>query len=149
MKILIKSLLFLSLVNTAFAETKKISCSYKWKNTNASENSFSFQVEGFGTTKAQVLVSANEDGDMLKAISGIKPSDHEADIALIEVGIDYTAEIFTSAKEDIVIQMSDGTSTEALIKVYKNSNYKSGFITIKCDPSYCGAFEFYSNLKCK
>lgn len=139
-------LLFSVTVNAA---SKEITCSYKWKNGDAIQNQFSFKVDELGTSKAKVVVTANEDGEKVQVISGITESKHEADIMLREVGIDHPAEVFTSAKGDISIQIGDGVSSEIFIKVYKNSNYTAGFITVHCDKSDCGKFDFYSKLKCK
>lgn len=145
-QLLVGLLAFLSL--STFAASKTITCSYQWKNTDAAQNEFSFKVEALGTAKAKIIVTSNED-EVLKVISGVKESQHDADIMLREVGIENPAEVYTSAKEDLTIQIGDGISSEVFIKIYKNSNYRSGFITVHCDESYCGEFNYYSTLKCK
>lgn len=133
----------------AQAAPQKITCSYQWKNAGATPNEFSFRVEALGTSRAKVLLAPNAEGEMLQVISGVKDSEHQADAMLREVGVNFPAEVFTSAKDDIAIQIGDGVSTEIFIKIYKNSRYTSGFMTLHCDESYCGEFDYYSVLKCK
>lgn len=134
---------------TAMATPTEITCSYQWKNTNAAPGKFSFKVNALGTSKAKFVVSMNKDDEMNQVIKVLKSSEHEADVMLREVGMDHSGEIFTSAKDDVKIQIGDAVSTVIFIQLYKNSKYTAGYMTVHCDESYCGKFDYYSTLSCK
>ena len=149
MKTFFSCMIALFFSTTVMATPTEITCSYQWKNTDAKPNKISFKVEAPGTKKAKFIFSMNKADEMRQLIHVLKKSKHEADTMLREVGEEYSEEVFASAKDDILIHITDGVSTKIIIQLYQNTNYTAGYMTLHCDESYYGKFDFYSTLKCQ
>lgn len=143
---------------SAQASVHKITCSLQWKNTKAAPMSFYIVVRDLGTAKP-VLLSKNPVDLWKQYVFGIKPvskTDHLANAQFYQMamgdpktgspGSDYRTGL--TPKGDLVLNLDDGVSSDIDIVIYKSSGFRRGFIKNYCDESYCGDFNYYSELQC-